>query len=52
MKAHRPADIETEVVEAQLGNRVGRRIEIVAGIKRIVAAKIESGGVKLLGART
>ena len=51
MQGDRPTHIEAEIVEAQFGHRIGSGIEIVAGIERIIAPKIPSGGMKLPRAR-
>src|SRR5690349_3674180 len=44
-------DVKAKIMEAQLGNFVGSRIEIVASIQSIIAAKVKRCRMKLLGAR-
>src|SRR6516164_9731623 len=47
---HRASSIETKLVDAKLGDLLRSRVEIVAGIERIVPVEFPSGSVELFRA--
>ena len=47
---NRAADVESEGVEAQFGDFLRSRVEVVAGIERVIAQELPRAGVKLLRA--